>query len=84
MTIKVDKGEDAFVNQVMLGVTPDGEQQKPTSFWILCEYGGYPVSSAYVCHRCTEPSAEPTSVCPHCGAEMSNMVLRSLWVDFNE
>lgn len=69
--------------EVMLGVTPEDEQ-KASSFWILCESGGYPVARAYICHRCAESVDEPMSVCPHCGAEMSNMVIRSLWVDFNE
>ena len=71
------------MDEMMFGVVP-GEEPKDKSFWILCESGGYPVTRAYVCNRCREAAAEPTGVCQNCGAEMSNMVIRSLWVDFNE
>ena len=68
----------------MLGVMPGGEDAKSRAFWIMYESGGYPNVWAYECSRCESVSKQTLRYCPVCGAEMSHMVIQSVWTDFNE
>lgn len=72
------------MSDVMMGVLPEGETAPRKAFWITLESAGYPVMYGYECSRCESVAQEAVSVCPCCGAEMSNMVIRSMWVDFKE
>lgn len=69
----------------MLGVLPEGENAIPKAFWIQCDFGNsYPESWAYECSRCESVSPNALRECPVCGAEMSNMVVQYMWVDFDQ
>lgn len=69
----------------MLGVTPENEtREMRKAFWILHETEDYPPVRVYECSRCESGISEISEVCPYCGAAMSDIVLRSIYVDHNE
>ena len=65
------------------------EDEKDKAFWIMLQGvveddAVYPQPWMYECSRCESASPNALRECPVCGAEMSNMVVQYMWVDFDQ